>query len=145
MAEAKTKPTPMSPDAFIAAVENPQRREDARLVADLMARLSGEPAVMWGPSIIGYGRYRYQYDSGRSGEMCRIGFSPRKANLVLYLISGFAAHDALLARLGKHRTGASCLYVNRLGDIDLDILEQLIRGALDEMDRRYPREAAALS
>ena len=145
MAEAKTKPTPMSPDAFIAAVENPQRREDARLVADLMARLSGEPAVMWGPSIIGYGRYCYQYDSGRSGEMCRIGFSPRKANLVLYLISGFAAHDALLARLGKHRTGASCLYVNRLGDIDLDILEQLIRGALDEMDRRYPREAAALS
>lgn len=145
MAEAKTKPTAMSPDAFMAAVAHDQRRADARVVDAMMARLSGEPAVMWGPSIIGYGRYQYRYDSGRTGEMCRIGFSPRAANLVMYIMPGFAEHDALLTRLGKHRTGNSCLYINRLSDIDLDVLEQLIAGSLAMMDARYPRDAGATS
>jgi hypothetical protein len=139
MPENKTQPTTASVDAFIAAAEPPQRSEDAKLVRATMERLSGEPAAMWGPSIIGFGSCHYKYESGREGDMPRIGFSPRKAELVFYLSDEFPEHADLMARLGKHRTGKSCLYFKRLSDIDMGVLEQLIAASLADMDRRYPR------
>lgn len=139
MSEAKTKPTPVNPRDFIDAVEHPVRRADALVLLDLMERLSGEPAAMWGPSIIGFGSYHYRYDSGREGDMCRIGFSPRKAELVLYLVDGFEGHADLLARLGKHRTGVSCLYIKKLADVDMGVVEALITASLAYMDAKYPR------
>lgn len=140
MAENKTKPTPVSVADFIAAVPDPARRADAETLATLLADLSREPATMWGPSIVGFGRYRYIYDSGRSGEMCRIGFSPRKAETVLYLTDGFPLHADLLARLGKHRTGKSCLYIKRLSDVDMAVLTELIDASLAAIDAAYPRD-----
>jgi hypothetical protein len=139
MAEAKTKPTATSVDDFIDAVDNPGRRNDARTLRALMQRLSGEPATMWGPSIVGFGSYTYSYDSGRTGSMCRIGFSPRKAELVLYLIDGFEGRSDVLSRLGKCRIGKSCLYLKSLDGIDMTAVETLIRDSLAAMDQRYPR------
>ena len=140
MPENKTQPTPVSVADFIAAVPDPLRRADAETLVALLGERSGEPATMWGPSIIGFGRYRYTYDSGRSGEMCRIGFSPRKAETVLYLTDGFPRHAELMARLGKHRTGKSCLYIKRLSDIDMGVLTQLVDDSLNWMDATYPRD-----
>jgi hypothetical protein len=139
MAEAKTKPTATSVDDFIDAVDNPGRRNDARTLRALMQRLSGEPATMWGPSIVGFGSYTYRYDSGRTGSMCRIGFSPRKAELVLYLIDGFEGRSDVLSRLGKYRIGKSCLYLKSLDGIDMTAVETLIMDSLAAMDQRYPR------
>lgn len=144
MADNKTQPTDASVTAFIDAVEPAARREDARTLLAMFERITGEPARMWGPSIIGFGSYHYRYDSGREGDWCRTGFSPRKANLSLYLMGcycdgGFASRDALMARLGKHKTGASCLYITKLADIDMAVLEQLTRDSLAVMDAKYPR------
>ena len=139
MAAIKTKPTEITADAFIDAVENPLRREDAKVAAAMMARLTGEPARMWGPSIIGFGSYHYTYDSGHEGTMCRIGFSPRKAELVLYVLNGTAEQEGQLARLGKHKTGKACLYVKKLADVDMGVLEEVIRSTIADMDARYPR------
>ncbi len=143
MPENTTKPTPVSVSDFIAAVPDPVRRADAETLVALLERMSGEPATMWGPSIIGFGRYRYTYDSGRTGEMCRVGFSPRKAEQVLYLTDGFPRHADLMARLGKHRTGTSCLYIKRLADIDMAVLTQLIEDSLAWMEATYPRNLAS--
>lgn len=96
---------------------------------------------MWGATIIGYGRYRYVYDSGHSGEMCATGFSPRKADLVLYVLSGADAQTPLLARLGKHRTGKSCLYIKRLTDVNEDVLSEIIRTGLEDLQTRWPVDA----
>ena len=134
----KTKETAASVDAYIAAVADPNQRADAEKICALMQRLSGEPAKMWGPSIIGFGSYHYRYDSGREGEMCRIGFSPRKGQTVLYLIDGFEGQPELMARLGKHKTGKSCLYVKRLSDIDEAVLEDLCVRSLKYMAAKYP-------
>lgn len=139
MAEIKTKPTAVTADAFIAAVENPVRRDDARVVSDMMARVTGEAPQMWGPSIVGFGSYHYKYDSGHEGTMCRLGFSPRKAELVLYVLTGEADQAEQLARLGKHKTGKSCLYIKKLADVDMAVLEEITRSALAHMDARYPR------
>ncbi|HVJ02746.1 MAG TPA: DUF1801 domain-containing protein [Sphingomonas sp.] len=139
MAGTKTRPTATSAAEFIDAVPDANRREDARAVLAMMERLSGEPATMWGPSIVGFGSYHYRYESGHEGDACRIGFSPRKAELVLYVLSGGAEEAALLARLGKHRTGKSCLYVKKLADVDLGVLEELLRVHLAHMDARYSR------
>lgn len=136
MAEIKTKPTDVSVDSFIAAVKDPVRREDAKVICAMMERLTGKPPRMWGPSIVGFGSYRYKYDSGHEGEMCRLGFSPRKAELVLYVLTGEAEQESQLARLGKHRTGKSCLYVKKLADVDINVLEEITRGALAHMDKR---------
>lgn len=145
MPENKTRPTTASVDAFIAAAQPPQRSEDAKVIRAMMERLSGEPAVMWGPSIIGFGSCHYRYDSGREGDMPRLGFSPRKAELVLYLADGFPDHAELMSRLGRHRTSKACLYVKRLSDIDLDMLERLIAGSLAVSDELYPRKPASAS
>lgn len=126
MAETKTKPTKVSVDAFIAAVEKPVRRADAQVVRALMERITKEPATMWGPSIIGFGSMHYRYESGHEGDMCRVGFSPRAANLVLY-VGGFPEYEALLTKLGKHKRSKACLYINKLADVDLGVLEEIIR------------------
>lgn len=138
MPENKTKPTDASVVAFIDAVEPAQRRVDAKTLCALMARLSGEPPVVWGPSIIGFGTCHYRYDSGREGDMPRIGFSPRKASLVLYVVSDFPRYDALMARLGKYTTSKSCLYIKTLADVDMGVLEELISASLADMAVRYP-------
>jgi len=131
-AEPKTKPTDASVSDFIAAVENPVRRADAEVISAMLEAVSGEKPVMWGPSIIGYGSYR-----GSTGDWPIIGFSPRKANLVLYIMPGFEGSGALMARLGRHRTGASCLYINRLSDIDLEVLRALASASVEAMRARY--------
>jgi hypothetical protein len=141
MAEIKTRPTGVAVDQFIDKVENPQRREDAKKVRALMERLVCEPAQMWGPSIIGFGSYHYKYESGHEGDMCRLGFSPRKAELVLYVLTeaGGPEEEALLARLGKHRTGKCCLYIRKLSDVDEAVLEELVAWSLAYMDKKFPR------
>ena len=139
--ELKTKQTEVGVDEFLDAVPDEGRREDAKKVRAMMERISGYPARMWGPTIVGFGRYSYTYDSGHSGEMARIGFSPRARELVLYLIGGFPRHQALMDRLGKHKTGKSCLYVKRLADLDQDVLEELIAEALAYMREKYPEGA----
>ena len=132
MAENKTKATARSPADFIAAVAHPVRRADAERLLPMMERISGQPGIMWGPSIIGFGTHRYKYESDREGEICRIGFSPRSGNIVFYILNSFDGQDAMLARLGKHKTsqdGAGCLYVNKLADIDMGVLEEMIVAA----------------
>ena len=141
MAEIKTKATEVSVDDFIAGLENPQRREDAGTVRAMFERLTGEPAKMWGPSIIGFGSYHYKYESGHEGTMCRMGFSPRKAELVLYVLTGFAGQPELLARLGKHKTGKVCLYIKKLSDVDETVLEDIAARALAHMNEKYPEDA----
>jgi len=121
----KTVPTAVSVQAFMEGVSPPARREDAERLCEMMARLSGEPARMWGPTIVGFGVRRYRYESGREGEILKVGFSPRKPAFVLY-VTGAAQGDPLVARLGKFTTGKSCIYVKRLADIDLAVLEALI-------------------
>jgi hypothetical protein len=137
-AENKTQATVARVEDFVTGIADENQRADARSLIALMTRLSGEPATMWGPSIIGFGRYRYRHDSGREGEMCRIGFSPRKGQTVLYLIDGFEGHAELMAKLGKHKTGKSCLYVKRLSDINLVVLEDMCRSSLAYMAAKYP-------
>ena len=126
MAETKTKPTDASVDAFLEAVAHPVRRADGKALRATMERVTGEQAVMWGPSIVGFGSCHYRYDSGHEGDMPRIGYSPRKANLVLY-VGSFPGYEDLLARLGKHKGSKACLYVNKLADVDLDVLEEIVR------------------
>lgn len=138
MAELKTKKNDASVEGFLIGVENERRREDSFVVLEMMKRITGEEPTMWGSSIVGFGSYHYTYASGREGDWPRIGFSPRKQSLTLYVMPGFSNYDDLLSRLGKHRTGKSCLYVNKLADVDMDVLEQLIRSSLDAMREMYP-------
>lgn len=128
MADTKTRPTDASVDAFLEAVTHPARRADGKALRAMMERVAGEPAVMWGPSIVGFGSYNYRYASGHEGDMCRVGFSPRATNLVLY-VGGFPDDDALLARLGKHKCSAACLYLTRLADVDGTVLEDIVKRA----------------
>jgi hypothetical protein len=121
----KTKVTAQPVSAFLAAVEPAQRREDAQVLCALMQRLSGEPPRMWGPTIVGFGLHRYRYASGREGETLEIGFSPRKPALVLYL-HGATRREELLARFGKYSQGKGCIYLKRLSDIDMAVLEDLV-------------------
>lgn len=142
MAETKTKPTAVSPAQFIAAIDDPRRREDAEALDAMMRRVSGQEPVMWGPSMIGYGTYHYRYASGHEGDAMRIGFSPRKGQHSLYLLEYCedtpADEQALLDRLGKHTRGKSCLYVKKLADVDMDVLEQLTARSWKSMAKRYP-------
>lgn len=132
MAEPKTKKTNASVAAFIAAVENEQRRKDAKTVDKMMREISGEKPAMWGPSIVGYGEY-----AGSTGAWPRLGFSPRKANLVLYLMDGYEG-EPLMKKLGKHKTGRSCLYINKLADVDAAVLRELVAKSWKRMKAKYP-------
>jgi len=136
--ELKTKPTAVSVEAFIESVPNATRKKDAAALLALMKKVTGEKPRMWGPSIVGFGSYHYKYDSGHEGDMCMAGFSPRASALVVYLIPGFEKATALLARLGKHRHGKSCLYINRLEDVDMKVLERLISESCAQMRKKYP-------
>ncbi|MDX1406873.1 MAG: DUF1801 domain-containing protein [Saprospiraceae bacterium] len=140
MAEPKTTPTNASVTAFLDAVENEQRREDAWTVLKLMREVTGEEPQMWGPSIVGFGSYHYKYASGREGDWPVAGFSPRKTSLTLYIMSGFKRHDELMAKLGKHTTGKSCLYIKRLSDIDMTVLEELIRESIKAVREREAKQ-----
>ncbi len=136
--EAKTKPSQVSVADFIAAVENPRRRADAETLCTLFEEISGEPPKMWGPSIIGFGAYHYRYASGHEGDAPRLGFSPRKAHTVVYILPGFSNWEAMVARLGKVKTSVACLYINRLDQIDMQALRELATASLVEMRERYP-------
>lgn len=134
----KTKPTKASVADFIDAVADPKKREDARAVAALMAEITGAPAQMWGASIVGFGRYRYRYASGRKGEFFETGFSPRKQALTLYIMPGFSKYGELLEKLGRHRSGKSCLYIKRLADIDLEVLRELVTRSVQAIREKHP-------
>jgi hypothetical protein len=127
MAELKTQKTDASVEEFLNTVENERRRADSFALLELMREVTGEEPAMWGTSIVGFGTYRYQYASGRQGEWMQVGFSPRKRNLTLYIMPGFDGYESLLERLGKYRTGKSCLYINKLDDVHLPTLRELIR------------------
>ena len=138
--EAKTKATEVSVTDFIAAVGNPVRRADAETLCALFEEISGEPPKMWGPSIIGFGRYHYRYASGHEGDAPRLGFSPRKAQTVLYVMSGCEGQEAMIARLGKVKSSVSCIYVNRLDQIDLGVLREMAVASLAQMREQYPED-----
>ena len=139
MAELKTKKNASSVTGFLDAVANEQRRADAHAVLKLMQKATGKKPKMWGGSIVGFDEYHYRYDSGHEGDMCMIGFSPRSTALVLYALPGAAEEDALLKKLGKHKRGKGCLYINKLGDVDLTVLEKLLRSAYVCMQQRHPK------
>ena len=134
----KTRPEARPVGDFIAAVEPERRRDEARRLDTLFRRVTGWEPVMWGTSIVGYGRYDYTYASGHSGSWLATGFSPRRAALSIYIMPGYADFAPILARLGPHRTGKSCLYVTRLERIDLEVLGELIRAGLDDLARHWP-------
>ncbi|MCY3623653.1 MAG: DUF1801 domain-containing protein [Gammaproteobacteria bacterium] len=138
MSELKTRPTASSVDAFIDAVDEEHKRADCRVVARLMAEITGAEGVMWGSSIVGFGSYHYRYASGREGDFFEAGFSPRKRALTIYVMAGFAEYEDLLARLGKYSTGKSCLYVKRLADVDLDVLREMLIRSVAYIRAKYP-------
>ncbi len=138
MSELKTKPTNEDVVAFLNNVEKEKKREDSSAVMELMKEVTGEEPEMWGPSIVGYGRYSYKYASGKEGEWMLVGFSPRKQNLTLYIMPGFEHYDSLLSKLGKYSTGKSCLYIKKLEDVDQDVLRELVRQSVDHMKETNP-------
>ena len=138
MAELKTKVSDASVNDFLNSIPNEQVRNDCQTIIQIMQQASKSPAKMWGSSIIGFGSYHYQYASGREADWMRIGFSPRKQNMVLYIASGFAQYEDLLNQLGKYSVGKSCLYIKKLVEVDLPILERLIQGSVGHMLEKYP-------
>lgn len=126
----KTIATDASVDAFLDGVADERQREESRTLIALMQDVTGRSATMWGPSIIGFGTYHYRYESGREGDMCQVGFSPRKGKFAIYILAGFDRYDDLMARLGRYKTGKSCLYVTRLEHIDLDVLRELVAASV---------------
>ena len=138
MAEAKTVPTRASVTAFINAVADERRRKDCRAILKLMREVTGEKPVMWGPSIVGFGKYHYKYGSGHQGECCVTGFSPRKQALTLYVMAGFDGQHELMQKLGKYKTGKCCLYVKKLDDVDLPTLKTLIRESVQHVKTLFP-------
>jgi hypothetical protein len=129
----KTQPTDVLPADFIAGVENEQKRKDAEWVLQMMEEVTGEPAKMWGPSIIGFGTYRYVYPSGREGDWMLTGFSPRKAAMSIYLMSGVGREKEGLEKLGKHKLGKSCLYLKKLSDVDTDVLREMVASSVQKV------------
>ena len=127
MAELKTQKNEASVDDFIRSVEDDRKRQDCVAIVDLMREVTGEEPAMWGPSIVGFGSYHYKYASGREGDWFLTGFSPRKQALTLYIMSGFKKYESLLAKLGKYKTGKSCLYVKKLDDVDIPTLKELVK------------------
>lgn len=137
MAELKTKPNDASVLDFLATVEDEGKRDDCYEIMNMMQEVTGDEPKMWGSSIIGYGTYRYKYASGREGDWMRIGFSPRKQNLTMYLMAGVEKHDEILSRIGKFKNGKSCFYVKKLDDIDREVLRELMVASLDYLEEMY--------
>lgn len=142
MAENKTKPTQVDVDDYVAAKANEQQQLDCRKLMALLRQATGQSPKMWGPSIVGYGSYRYRYDSGRTGGAPLAGFAIRGRDLVVYLMAEGPEQTELLSRLGKHRIGKSCLYFKRLSDLDGSVLEKLVSNSVSEVKRRYPEGGA---
>lgn len=138
MSSNKTVPTKMAPSAFLEGVVPDRRKADALELLALFQDETGFDPVMWGPSIVGFGRYQYRYASGREGDFLATGFSPRKANFSIYIMPGYQDYAGLLDDLGKHKRGKSCLYVNKLSDIDLTVLRHLIRAGLSDLNKIWP-------
>ncbi|MEM6896314.1 MAG: DUF1801 domain-containing protein [Pseudomonadota bacterium] len=138
MSDNKTRPMDVSPAEVIAAIEHPTRRADAQTLDALFRRVTGWEPQMWGPSMVGYGSYHYKYASGREGDMLATGFAPRKSNLSIYIMPGYADFHGVLGRLGKHKHGKACLYINKLADVDLQVLEELVRAGLKDLSSKYP-------
>lgn len=139
MSALKTRPTRVNAKRHIAAIANDEQRKDAQALVALMRRVTRQEARMWGPSIVGFGSYHYKYDSGHEGDSALAGFAVRGRELVVYTAPGFKGRDALLAKLGKHRTGKVCVYIRRLANVDLKILEQLLLRSIADTKRRYPQ------
>ena len=137
MAELKTKPTADSVVAFLGAIENETKRKDCFAICDMMEDISKHKPKMWGPSIVGFDSYHYKYESGHEGDMCMIGFSPRKQNITLYIGSGINNEPGLLKKLGKYKTGKGCLYIGKLTDVNEDVLKKLIKRSFDEIKNKY--------
>jgi hypothetical protein len=140
MSDNKTTVTDVAVDEYLSQVEPDRRRVDAQRLDQIFREVSGFAPRMWGPSIVGYGRYHYRYESGREGDFLATGFAPRKANLVIYIMPGYTDFSAILARLGKHKIGKSCLYINKMDDIDLDVLKELIAAGIEDLGRHWPVE-----
>lgn len=137
MADVKTKQNAASVTAFLNALDDPRQRADARKLSKMMRAATGSRAKMWGTSIVGFGSYHYKYASGREGDWPLVGYSPRKQNLSLYIMPGFDRFEGLLKRLGRFKTGKSCLYIKRLDDVDEQVLDRLIRESIDYMREKY--------
>lgn len=137
MAELKTRETRASVKSFIDAIDDVQKRKDVKKVAAIMRRVTGKRATMWGESIVGFGKYRYSNTAGKDFEWPITGLSPRARNLTLYIMPGFSRYDGLMKKLGKHKTGKSCLYINKLSDVDEDVLETLIEESVARMRNVY--------
>ena len=133
MAKLKTQRNDASVEAFLDSVEDELKRQDSKVILEMMREVTGDEPAMWGDSIVGFGSYTYKYASGREGQWFQTGFSPRKQNLTLYIMAGFDRYDQLLSMLGKYKTGKSCLYINKLGDIDLDVLRELVEESVKVM------------
>ncbi len=137
MAELKTKPNDKSVEDFLNSIENEQKRKDSFAILEIMKELTNAPPKMWGSSIIGFGNYHYKYRSGREGDWFLAGFSPRKQNLTIYMMSDFVKQDELLSKLGKHKTGKSCLYIKKLSDVDEHVLRKMIALSIETVSKRY--------
>jgi len=139
MAETKTKPTTVNVDEFLAAaVDNDEQRADCLAIAKLMKKITKANATMWGPTIVGFGKYHYKYASGHEGDSCIAAFAPRGKEIVLYISAEMPTRAGLLAKLGKHRSGKSCVYIKKLADLDLKVLEEMIRDSVADTKQRYP-------
>jgi hypothetical protein len=138
MYELKTKENDNSVIEFIEAVDSPKKREDAYRLLDIFTETTGYPAKMWGPSIIGFGSYHYKYDSGHEGDAPLVGFSPRKAKISLYFATGDTERETLLQEFGKHTSGKACVYINKVADIDVDVLKALINQSVKFLQELYP-------
>ena len=136
--ENKTQASDADVRAFLDAVEHPVRRADALVLDDMFRRITGWQPKMWGPTIVGYGSYHYTYDSGRQGDMCATGFSPRKANLSLYIMPGYQEYGPLLEKLGKYKLGKACLYINKLADVDLAVVEEIVATGVADLKKIWP-------
>lgn len=139
MSEPKTKVNDASVKDFLNAVEHPVRRADSFTILEMMTKITGVDPKMWGGSIIGFDSYHYIYASGREGDWPIVGFSPRKQNISLYIMPGFSQFEPLLEKLGKHKTSKACLYINKLSDVDLEILKTIIQQSVDSMRKKYHR------
>lgn len=142
MAETKTRPTGANVDDYLASRASPQQLTDCRTIMAICQRVTGDQPRMWGPSIVGYGSYSYTYESGHSGEACLVGFAVRGREIVVYILAEGPAQLELLGRLGKHRMGKSCLYIRRLADVDVNVLERLITGSVADVRHRFPGTGA---
>lgn len=136
MAENKTRPTGASVERYLAAIKDDVRRSDCEALVKLMSKVTKEPPAMWGSGIVGFGLFHYKYASGREGDMCLTGFSSRKGDISIYLVASGAGQDKLLKKLGKHKMGKACLYIRRLSDVDMKVLQQLVAGSVAEITRR---------